>query len=198
MDETIHFERNRYRQDLASVRKSLAINRAGPDMCIRLVGSVPGTDTRSSVDVFLSRRNVWIVGFRTADTAVKFQDTNPAIDGVNITRTLPVSPNYTVLGAWNDSFSYHGPWPFHAAIASLGAVTQNSTVGRTEYRALIMVIFAVSEALRFWPIDKAIAEAIGGQGTFRFTDWKEDVNNWDSLSKGWQQGALAGVQLPNV
>ena len=77
-------------------------------------------------------------------------------------------------------------------------MTQNSTFGKAEARGLILVIFAVSEALRFWRIDKAISQAIGGQETFRFIDWKESVNNWDSLSKGYQRGALEGVQLPSV
>ena len=198
MDGTIHFASDRYRSDLAWVRKCLALNRGGPDMCIRLIAAIPGTPTPASVDVFLSRRDVWIVGFRTDTVAVKFQDTNPAITGVNITRTLPFSPNYTILGAWNEGLSYSGPWSFHNAISSLASVTRNSTFGKAESRGLILVIFAVSEALRFWRIDKAISQAIGGGETFRFIDWKETVNNWDSRSKGYQQGALEGVQLPSV
>lgn len=196
MDGTIHFECDRYRQDLAWVRKVVAINRGGRDLSIQLKAAIPGAE--ASVDIFLTPSNVWLVGFRTGSVAVKFQDTNPTIDGVDFTRTLPFSPNYTILGAWNEGLTYSGPWAFHNAIASLGAVTKNSHFGKQESRGLILAIFAVCEALRFWRIDKAISEAICGQGTFRFTDWKEAVNNWDRLSRGDQRGALSGVQLPSV
>ena len=109
MDGSIHFEQGRYRSDLAWVRKCLALNRAGPDMCIRLEAAIPGAPAPAAVDVFLSRQDVWIVGFRTNTVAVKFKDTNPAITGVNITRTLPFSPNYSILGAWNEGLTIPGP-----------------------------------------------------------------------------------------
>ena len=196
MDGTIHFDCKRYRQDLAWVRKVVAINRGGRDLSIQLKAAIPGAE--ASVDIFLKPSNVWLVGFRTNSVAVKFQDTNPTIDGVAFTRTLPFSPNYTILGAWEDGLSYSNQWAFHNAIASLGAVTKNSVFGKQESRGLILAIFAVSEALRFWRIDKAISEAICGEGIFRFLDWKEAVNNWDSRSRGYQQGALEGVQLPSI
>ena len=196
MDGTIHFACDQYRGDLAWVRKVIALNRAGRDLSVRLKAAIPGAE--AAVDVFIRPSNVWLVGFRAGSVAVKFQDTNPTIDGVDFTRTLPFSPNYSILGAWNESLAYSGQWAFHNAIQSLGSVTKNSHFGKQESRGLILAIFAVCEAIRFWRIDKAIAEAICGQGTFRFIDWKEDVNNWDKLSRGDQRGALAGVQLPSV
>lgn len=198
MDGTLHLECDRYRQDLAWVRKSLALNRAGRDMCIRMVASIPGSAASASVDVFLSRWDVWVVGFRTNSVAVKFQETNPAIDGVDFTRTLPFNPSYPDLGAWSESISYNGPTPFFSAVSSLQSTTHSSRFHREHKRALTLVIFSLSEALRFWRIDKAIAQAICGQGAFRFLDWKDSVNNWDKRSKGYQQGALEGVQLPSM
>lgn len=197
MDGTLHLECNRYRQDLAWVRKCLALNRAGRDMCIRVEARLGGAPP-AAIDVFLTRWDVWVVGFRTNAVAVKFQDTNPTIDGVNFTRTLPFSPSYPDLGAWNESVSYNGPAPFYSAIAALQAVNHTSGFRREHRRGLTLVIFALSEALRFWRIDKAISEAICGQGAFKFVDWKDSVNNWDKRSKGYQRGALQGVQLPSM
>ncbi len=198
MDGTIHFECDRYRQDLAYVRSRLALKRIGPDMCIRLIAGIPHTSASTWVDVFLSRKDVWIVGFRNEKIAAKFEDTNPVIPGVSITRTIPYSPNYTILGAWTEGLSVNGPPSIYNSILALQTVTRNNDLGRTVPRALVFVIFAVSEALRFWEIDKAISQTICDSRPFRYIDWKEKVNNWGNLSGSDQQGARMGVQLPAV
>lgn len=198
MDGTLHLECARYRQDLAWVRKCLELNRTGRDMSIRVVASIPGGGPPASVDVFLSRWDVWVVGFRTNSVAVKFQDTNPSIDGVDFTRTLPFSPSYTRLDPFSDQTQYGDPSPFYSGIAALQSVNHTSRFRREHERGLNVVIFALSEALRFWQIDLAISKALCGTGTFRFMDWKEAVNNWDRRSRSGQRGALLGVQLPTV
>jgi hypothetical protein len=198
MDHVIRVACENYRSDLAAVRKTFALNRAGQDVCIRLECALPDTQVRDAIEVFVRRGDIYLVGLRNSHVGIKFSDTNPIIDGVTFTRTIPYSPNYSILGAWNEDFSYRGIWSFHSAIAALGAVTKDSRFGPAEARSLILVIFMVSEALRFWTIDKAIAQAICGDGLFRFVDWKDKVNNWDNLSKGGQSGALDGVVLPSL
>jgi len=200
-DGTIRLDCETYRGDLAYVRKALALNRSGPDMCVRLEGAIPHTPRRDWIDVYLRRRDVYLVGLRNGRVAIKFQDTSPRVSGVAFARTLPFSPNYTILGAWSEGFAYSGPAQFHNAVATLAAVGKDTTFGPAAARALILAIFAVSEALRFWTIDRAIEQALcqrAGARPFRFVDWKDLVNNWDRLSKGDQQGALQGVILPSL
>ncbi len=198
MDEVIRIACGTYRSDLAAVRKNFALNREGQDVCIRLQCALPHTPREDWIEVFVKRSDLYLVGLRNGHTGIKFIDSTPLIDGVDFTRTLPFSPNYTVLGAWDSSFSYRDIWSFHNAVAQLAAVTKNSTFGPSECRHLILMIFIVSEALRFWTLDKAVAEAICGRAPFRFVDWKEKVTNWDKLSKGDQDGALDGVFMPSL
>ena len=198
MSEVIRVACKTYRGDLAAVRKNFALSRAGQDVCIRLECQPPGLPQADWVEVFVSRKDIYLIGLRNEHAGIKFVDSNPLIDDVDFTRTLPFSPNYSILGAWSEDFTYRDVWPFHNAIAKLAAVTKNSTFGAQESRALILLIFIVSEALRFWTLDKAVADAICGNSHFRFVDWKEKVNNWDNLSKGDQSGALEGVILPSL
>ncbi|WP_282607279.1 ribosome-inactivating family protein [Pelagibius sp. Alg239-R121] len=198
MSEVIRVACKTYRGDLAAVRKNFALSRAGQDVCIRLECAIPDTPVQDAIEVFVSRRDIYLIGLRNEHAGIKFVDSNPIIDNVDFTRTLSFSPNYSILGAWSEDFAYRGIWPFHNAIAKLAAVTKDSTFGPAESKALILVIFMVSEALRFWTLDKAVAEAICGTSLFRFVDWKDRVNNWDNLSKGDQSGALDGVILPSL
>lgn len=198
MDEVIRVACETYRGDLAAVRKNFALSRRGQDVCIRLECALPHTSVRDSIEVFVRRKDLYLIGLRNAHTGIKFIDSTPLIDGVDFTRTLPFSPNYSILGAWDSSFSYKTIWPFHNAIARLAAVTKDSIFGPAECKHLVLMIFIVSEALRFWTLDKAVAEAICGGSPFRFVDWKEKVTNWDKLSKGDQDGALDGVFMPSL
>lgn len=207
-DHTIRLACDTYRYDLAWVRKDLALGRAGSDLRVRVECGIPGADASSWIDVILRRGDVYLIGLANSHVGFRFSDTNPIVAGVDFTRKLPFEPNYSILGAWHvdpnskdQGFTYKSIYEFHNAVATLAKVTQNSNFGPAEARALILMIFTVSEALRFWTlaqaIEKVICDTSGGE-SFRLLDWKDTVNNWDSLSGGEQQGALHGVILPSV
>ncbi len=198
MSEVIRVACETYRGDLAAVRKNFALSRDGRDLCIRLECAIPEKPRHDTIEVFVRRKNLYLIGLRNEHTGIKFNDSNPRIDGVDFIRTLPFSPNYSILGAWNESFSYQGIWSFHNAIARLSAVTKDSAFGAAERKHLVLLIFIVSEALRFWTLDKAVSEAICGKSSFRFVDWKDKVTNWDKHSKEEQDGALHGVFMPSL
>lgn len=199
MDGTIHLTCDRYRSDVAYVRQQLLLDRDGPAMCICLEATNPDTGKRASIDVFVTRGKVWFEGFRSSGATVKFKGTNTAaIRGVTFNRALDYETHYTVLGAWNPKFAYFGAKDFYKAISSLASVTRKSTFGPVENQNLVLVIFVVCEAIRFFPIDLAVEDAICERKAFQFTKWKNLVNRWNDLSEGWQRGALEGVVLPSA
>lgn len=196
MKHVVRVSCDTYRTDLAAVRKNFALNRAGNDVCVRLECEVPHTPRKDWIEIFISRHDLWLNGLRNKYGGFKFADGSPLLDDVVFTRTLRYSLRYKRLDAWDAGNVYRGIWSFHGAINALSAMTQDSYVGPHEDHCIALLIFMVPEALRFWPIDKAIADAICDKSHFRLIDWQKKVNSWKQLSKGAHSGFTDGVTMP--
>ncbi len=196
MKHVVRVSGDTYRTDLAAVRKNFALSRAGSDICVRLECTVPHTPRQDWIEVFISRHSLWLIGMRNQYGGFKFADGNPLIDDVAFTRSLPFSLHYTILDAWDENTAYRGIWDFHGAIQTLGDITDDTYFGPREKRYVALMIFMIPEALRFWPIDKAISEAICNSGHFRLTDWKAKVTAWRQSSEGAHGGFSDGVTMP--
>lgn len=188
---------DRYRSDLAWLRKEIALNRAGQDIPVTARCTPAGAGQSTAVTLIVSRAKVWLEGFRNETVGVRFADTNPVLPGVKFEYRLPFTANYSILGAWDDSLSFRGVWDYFHAIDALARFAPTATFGPKECRGFLLMIFAISEATRFWTISRAVGKSLDGEAPFRFVDWKDSVNNWDSLSEGAQRGALHGVILPS-
>ena len=63
---------------------------------------------------------------------------------------------------------------------------------------MVLLIFLLAEALRFWPIDLAVEKALCATEALRIKSFKDSVNNRSKYSNGNQSGALDGVVWPAV
>ncbi len=196
MKHVLRLSGDTYRTDLAAIRKSFALSRAGNDICVRLECAGPDTPREDWMEIYIGRHDLWLNGLRNRHGGFKFADGCPLLDDVVFTRTLRYSLSYKRLDAWNAGNVYRGMWSFHRVVSALSAVTQDSYIGHHENHCIALLIFMVPEALRFWPIDQAIAQAISGRSYFRLTDWQDKVTSWRQSSEGAHNGFPDGVTMP--
>lgn len=194
---TLRLDCSIYRGDLAYIRKSLAFDRRGRDIAVSLVCAPPHSDNDAELEAVLHRDSLYVAGFKNTHCGFYFNGESQPM-GAGWNRKLAFSGNYVDLGAWDDDLSFKGVWHFHGVLSALAALRVGSTIGRKEKQHMVLLIFMLAEALRFWPIDLAVEKALCATEALRIKGFKEKVNNWSKYSKGNQSGALDGVVLPAV
>lgn len=186
-----------YRKCVAALRKDISLTRSGPDIRVRVTCAPEGLQ-QVAVDAVISRTEVWLEGLVIGDTGVRFTNSNPVLEGISFAYKAPTTTNYSHLKPWDASYRHRGVHDFYYTLLHLAGFRPSGTFDDRRKLATALMIFMISEAVRFWPISRAIGDALKGDTTFRFTDWTDSVTNWSKFSEGEQRGALNGVILPKV
>ncbi len=209
MAETVEISKAKYAADIKALRAKLSkggttITGAADGTGAEIVYVKGGADT---LEVLIRKFDLYVLGFRgkgaanwyvfTPDEAeTSFLDKNLGESKtVGKDKNRPGPPkwfpaaridigsggNYNTLGAF-DKYKYYAGAEIIKAVGALCAFKGKGT--EFDASAAVILIFAISEAMRFDSVCKAIDTAVGGGDGFSPDEFKDKVTNWEAAKVG--------------
>jgi hypothetical protein len=195
----VTFSSASYRSDLAWVRKLISMNRGGPTLTVRLLPDSKTTNVAGSLTVYIRPSDVYLIGMVLGGEDYYFNG-EPTPHGAG---KIEFGAGYPDLNpGWVNRIEL-SVFTLANAVALLGSHrTGNRGTGllQEHKEALIRIIFSVSEALRYWTIERDVNNVLSGSPhSLNINDYAgsgKPLNTWAEWSKQ-PDAPMHGIFLPH-